>query len=99
LEPYLHFIKDNRRIFKLAIKHFQIMNMGNVYDAMFRIIFEPILSRFGVPAKEHPYVIKFYLSGVFAVVMEWLDKECGDDIGDIIKIIGDCVLGERSIDG
>lgn len=99
LAPYLGFIRENRRIFKLAIKHFHIMNMGDVYDAMFRIVFEPILTRFGVPAKEHPYVIKFYLTGVFAIVMEWLDNECREEIDAIIKIINDCVLGERSIDG
>lgn len=99
LAPYLSFIKENRRLFKLAIKHFHTMNMAGVYDAMFRIVFEPILSRFGVPTEEHPYVIKFYLSGVFAIVMEWLDRECTDDIEKIIRIITDCVLGERSING
>lgn len=99
LSPYLKFIKENRRIFKLSVKHFRVMNMGDVYDGMFRRIFEPILMRFGVPADEHPYVIKFYLTGIFAIVMEWLEHECRDEIDAIIKIINDCVLGERAIYG
>ncbi|MBQ2242196.1 MAG: TetR/AcrR family transcriptional regulator, partial [Clostridia bacterium] len=44
LEPYLTFIKDNRRIFRLAIKRFDILNMQSVYDQMFKYIFEPILA-------------------------------------------------------
>ena len=97
LIPYLTFIKENRRIFKLAIKQFQVMNMDEVYGGMFKYIFEPILIQFGIPLKERAYVIKFYLTGVFAIVMEWLDNDCNDDMDFIIKVINDCVLGARKI--
>ena len=99
LLPYLTFIKDNRRIFKLAIKRFRVMNMDDVYGKMFKYIFEPILVQFGVPLKERTYVIKFYLTGVFAIAMEWLDNDCSDDIDFIIKVMRDCVLGARDING
>jgi AcrR family transcriptional regulator len=97
LVPYLTFVKGNRRIFKIVIKHFHLMNMGEVHDRMFKYIFEPILVQFGVPLKERAYVIKFYLTGVFAIVMEWLDNDCKDDMDLIIKVINDCVLGARKI--
>ncbi len=99
LIPYLTFIKENQRIFKVSIKQFNSMNLDKVYSKMFKHIFDPILSRFRVPEKERAYVIKFYLTGVFAIVMEWLDKRCCDDMDTVIKIITDCVLGERNIDG
>lgn len=97
LIPYLTFIKDNRRIFRLAVKQFHVMNMDEVYGSMFKYIFEPILVQFGVPLKECTYVIKFYLTGVFAIVMEWLDNDCNDDMDFLIKVIIDCVLGARNI--
>ena len=97
LVPYLTFIKENRRIFKLAVKQFQVMNMDEVYSKMFTHIFEPILVQFGVSSKERAYVIKFYLTGVFAVVMEWLDNDCNDDMDFIVKVINDCVLGARNV--
>ena len=97
LEPYLTFIKDNRRIFRLAIKRFDILNMKSVYDQMFKYIFAPILEKFRIPEKERVYVIKFYLSGIFAIVSEWLDRDCADSINSIIKIIDDCVMGPRDI--
>ena len=99
LIPYLTFIKENQRIFKVSIKQFNSMNMDKVYSRMFEHIFNPILSRFHVPECERAYVIKFYLTGVFAIVMEWLEKNCSDKIEDVIKIIIDCVMGQRNING
>ena len=99
LEPYLTFIKDNQRLFKISIKQFNSLSMNEVYSKMFDHIFSPILERFHVPEKERAYVMKFYLTGVFAIVMEWLDKNCSDDMKTVIKVITDCVMGERNING
>ena len=99
LEPYLTFIKDNQRLFKISIKQFNSLSMNEVYSKMFDHIFSPILERFHVSEKERVYVMKFYLTGVFAIVMEWLDKNCSDDIETVIKVITDCVMGERNING
>ena len=99
LTPYLTFIRENQRIFKISIKHFRSMNMDEVYGRMFTYIFNPILDRFHVPERERAYVMKFYLTGVFAVVMEWLGRGCADDMDTVIKVITDCVMGERNIHG
>jgi AcrR family transcriptional regulator len=99
LEPYLTFIKDNQRLFKISIKQFNSLSMNEVYSKMFDHIFSPILERFHVSEKERAYVMKFYLTGVFAIVMEWLDKNCSDDMKTVIKVITDCVMGERNING
>ena len=99
LVPYLTFIKDNQRLFKVSIKQFNSFNMNEVYGRMFEHIFNPILERFHVPEKERAYVMKFYLTGVFAIVMEWLDKNCSEDMETVIKVITDCVMGERNVNG
>ena len=99
LVPYLKFIKDNQRLFKVSIKQFNSFNMNEVYGRMFEHIFNPILERFHVPEKERAYVMKFYLTGVFAIVMEWLDKNCSDDMETVTRVITDCVIGERNING
>ena len=92
LVPYLKFIKDNQRLFKVSIKQFNSFNMNEVYGRMFEHIFNPILERFHVPEKERAYVMKFYLTGVFAIVMEWLGKNCSDDIETVTRVITDCVM-------
>ena len=99
LVPYLKFIKDNQRLFKVSIRQFNSFNMNEVYGRMFEHIFNPILERFHVPEKERAYVMKFYLTGVFAIVMEWLDKNCSDDMKTVTRVITDCVMGERNVNG
>ena len=99
LTPYLTFIKENRRVFRVDIKQFDVMNMDEVYGRMFKYIFEPILARFDVAERERPYVIKFYLTGVFAIVMQWLEGDCDEDINFVIGIIRNCVIGARDING
>jgi len=99
LSPYLTFIKENQRLFKVSIKQFHSMHMDEVYGEMFEHIFSPILSCFCVPEVERAYVMKFYLTGIFAIVMEWLDKNCSDDMETVIKVITDCVMGKRNING
>ena len=99
LVPYLTFIKENQGLFKVSIKQFHSLNMGEVYGDMFEHIFNPVLSRFHVPEKERPYIMKFYLSGIFAIVMEWIEGDCADNIDFVVKVIIDCVMGDRRIDG
>ena len=99
LEPYLTFIKDNQRLFKVSIKRFNSFTMNEVYGRMFEHIFNPILERFHVPENERSYMMKFYLTGVYAIVMEWLDKNCSDDMKTVTRVITDCVMGERNING
>ena len=99
LVPYLTFIENNQRLFRVSIKQFDSLNMAEVYGRMFEHIFNPILERFHIPEKKRAYVIKFYLTGIFAIVMEWLDKNCSDDMATVIAVIIDCVMGERNING
>ena len=97
LVPYLTFVKDNQRIFKVAIKQFNSLNMDAVYARMFENIFNPILECFHIAPKERAYIMKFYLTGIFGIVMEWISHGCSDDMDVIIKVITDCVMGERKI--
>ena len=95
LVPYLTFIKDNQRLFKVSIKQFNSLGMDEVYGRMFEHVFNPILERFNVPQTARSYVIKFYLTGVFAIIKEWIDKKCSDDMATVVKVIIDCVMGEK----
>ena len=92
--PYLTYIKDNQKVFKTALKQFGMMGFEAYYDKLFRYIFAPILGRFGVRADERQYVMKFYLTGVTAITMEWLKNECEMPMERICDIIVKCILRE-----
>lgn len=95
LTPYLTFIKENQRLFRTSLRHLDTMSFDGVYKKMFRYIFNPVLDRFDFYEKDRSYVMKFYLTGITAVVIEWLERDCAEETEDIIRIIIDCVLGEK----
>ena len=97
--PYLTFIKENQKLFKTSLNQLGSMSFDDVYDRMFRHIFTPILSKFCVPENKRPYMMKFYLSGVTAIVMEWIRTGCKDDMEDIVQVIIECIMGERKFNG
>lgn len=97
LMPYLTFIKENQRVFITAVKHLGTMDFENVYNKMFKFIFNPILERFSFPEKDREYVLKFYLTGITAIVMEWLKNDCNESIEDISRIIVQCVIGQNKV--
>ncbi len=94
LVPYLTYIKENQRVFKTSIKHFGTMDFGGIYNKMVEYIFNPVLDRFRFAEKDRAYILKFYLMGITAIVMEWLEHNCNTPIEDICRIIIDCVLGK-----
>ena len=89
--PYLSYVKENRRIFKTAVKHLGTLDFDNVYERMFSNIFSPILERFNIPLNEREYTMRFYLTGITAMVMEWLKNDCRESAEDICRIIIRCV--------
>ena len=94
LTPYLTFIQENQRIFRTSILQFGTMDFQHVYEKMSLHIFDPILSRFHFPESSRPYVMKFYLSGITAIVMEWIQNSCSESIDQISNFIMDCVMGK-----
>ena len=94
LTPYLTFIKENQRVFKTAISQYGSMGFDGFYSDLLREIFNPVLTRYRIPETERKYILKFYLMGITAIVMEWLDNNCTDSIDSISRIITDCVIGK-----
>ena len=97
LTPYLTYAKENQRIFVTCLKHLHSLNFNVLYKSMFDNIFDPLLGRFNFPENERRYIMKFYLTGITAVVTEWLNNKCEDSIEDISKIIIQCVVGQAKI--
>ena len=96
LRPYLTYVKENQRVFKTCLKHLNSLNFNNMYFDMVKF-FNPLMERFSFPENEREYILKFYLTGITAVVTEWLNKNCETPIEDISRIIIQCVVGQAKI--
>lgn len=93
LNPYLTYIKDHKEVFRIALSHNKILGFDDVYKRMFENIFNPILNRFNYPADERKYVMMYYLNGINAIILEWLNESCDKPIKEISKIISVCIFG------
>ncbi|MBQ3139314.1 MAG: TetR/AcrR family transcriptional regulator [Ruminococcus sp.] len=93
LNPYLSFIKDNHRIFSTALSNSAIFEFEKIFNQMYINIFEPILQRFNYPMEDRKYVMIYYLSGINAIVMQWIKDDCDKPIHCISRIIQECIFG------
>ena len=91
LLPYLHFIRDNKKVYRAAFRNPGSMGANARYRALKQHILEPILERFEIPADRRPYYIAYYIEGIAAIVKEWLRQDCTDQVEMIADIIESCV--------
>ena len=91
LSPYLKFIKENKIIHQVAVKHKVVMNTMGTFNLLNKYVFKPIFNRFGIDEKSSKYIILYYLNGVNAIINEWILNDCKDEIEFIEKIIIDCI--------
>ena len=91
LTPYLGYIEQHKRLFRTATENAAVLEMDKSYERMLRHVFTPILDRYGVPEREKPYLMAFYLHGLMAVISEWLKNDCADPVEYIAGVIQHCV--------
>ncbi len=95
LTPYLNYIKENKWLFRTAKEKPEVLGQQEAYEDLLTNVFLPILERFQVPEENRRYLMAFYIHGMIAVIMEWLDHDCFDPIEKIVLIIKQCVMGHE----
>lgn len=91
LMPYLNFIKDNRVVFSAAVNSPTGMQSVQKYEGLYKHVFNPILERFEYPENERRYAINFYISGIVAVINQWLESGCKEETDEIAGVIIRCI--------
>lgn len=95
LHPYLSFIAENQRVFFAVLSRPKDFDSNAIFQKLFDNIFTPILDRFHYPRDEQNYVMMFYLHGITAIILEWLNEGCKKSIEDISTIIHYCIYGRE----
>lgn len=94
LNPYLNFIYENKVIFKAAIKNPSGMKTFEHYGRLQQYIIVPIMERFQIPKDVQNYWTAYYMNGIWAVIEEWLCRDCFETVEQIKEIIIKCVRPE-----
>lgn len=87
LRPYLNFIKENMRAYKVIHQREHLFNSQKTFEGFYQSVFSPALTHFGVNENEKKYVFAFYTQGTVAIIGEWLLNNCRDSIDMIIDLI------------
>lgn len=91
LEPFLLFIKENKRLFATALKSSKALRLDAIYERMFRFVFSPILERYRVPEKDRPFIMSFYIHGLMAIIGSWISTDCAEAPEYIIHLMQQCI--------
>ncbi len=92
LKPYLEFVSEHHRLYKTALLKQSTFQTEESFNILFETIFNPVLAYFECPESERMYVIKFYISGIMAIVTEWIENDCNKSIEQIINIMKKCIF-------
>lgn len=87
LIPYLNFIKENKRVFKLIHDKPELFQTEKTLEVMYKEIFSKILDKFHVKETEKIYIFTFYTQGVLSIILKWVSLDCKDEMNDIAQLI------------
>ena len=91
LAPYLTYIKKHRRLFRATVEQAAALQMQEAYLALNRHVLTPILNRFRVPPEDQNYVMQYHISGLMAIINEWLRNDCKDEVEHLVSVIRLCI--------
>lgn len=87
LVPYLNYVKENTKIYKVAIRKPHLMKSYEKFEQLYESIINPILDRFNLDNNKRKYVVNFYMKGIEAIINEWIKNDCKDDIDLIVNLL------------
>lgn len=91
LNPYLNFIKENKRIFKVIHNNPSLFKSEETLKKLYGELFVPILQSFNVEEHLQSYTFAYYTQGVLAIIMKWVKEDCLLEIEEVIDIIVKCL--------
>lgn len=92
LVPYLTFVRENLPVFRAAVERPGAMGTEGNLARLLEHVVDPVLERFSIPERDRRYYALYHLSGINAVVSEWVGRGCADDVRHVADIISSCSL-------
>lgn len=90
LVPYLNFILENKKLFLLQYKKPYIFKADRKIEEWNNDLFIPIATSFGIEKNIQNYFIRYFIDGIMAIIICWLENDCKEDINTIIDVIYKC---------
>ncbi len=92
LIPYLKFIKENNKIYKLIHNNPYLFRKQEAFEKLYNELFSKILDKYGVKEDEKEYIFSFFSFGLVAVIQKWIENDCKDDIEKMAMIMKKVII-------
>ena len=90
--PYLDFVRENRKLFKLMYHKSSTLGTEKMYAGLFKRIFSPILQKFGVSQDQQSYIMLFYLKGLIGIIDQWVNDDCRMPKEILMEVLEKCII-------
>lgn len=97
LVPYLEVLKENKRFFSVAFSHQYLFKTDLMFDSLYKDFFIHILERYNIEESAKKYYITFFMTGIHAIIIEWIKNDCKEDIDFICALIIKCVNSKQGL--
>ncbi len=95
LIPYLNFVKENKTVFVLTKKKPNLFRSEENFKMLFDEYLSPIMEMFDIPEWEREYISSYYLNGIVALVGQWVNNGCEEDVETIADLINNLVYPKK----
>ncbi|MBQ7308407.1 MAG: TetR/AcrR family transcriptional regulator C-terminal domain-containing protein [Clostridia bacterium] len=88
LLPYLQFVKENKKLFNVFVSNIKYYNSTYIFDYFQSHVLKPVFERYNIFDETLIfYLSKYYTTGISTIIVEWVKRDCIDDMMLICEII------------
>lgn len=98
LVPYLNYIKENKVVYQVSAKHADLLQSIKKYNLLNEKILYPIYNKFNIQENIKKYFSAYYINGLYAIINEWINDGCRDEINLVMDAIIGCVRPFEKLD-
>ena len=91
LKPYLNFVFENKKLFKLCINKSILFNSNKKFNEFYKTYFLPTMDYFNINKEKQPYIVAYHIHGILSIISKWLDNDCKESIDQIVDTIIYCL--------
>ncbi len=85
--PYLNFIKENRKLYQIAMKNSSLFKTEAMKKDIYTNLITKILDRFEIEEKYKGYVFDFFVGGIVSIVSRWCLNDCDLEVSELADFI------------
>ena len=91
LKPYLNFIYDNKKIFKVYLRKNQLLSGKEFFSKWNTDLFKPIMDKFNVDKVYQSFLIDYFCSGIISIISKWVGDDFKMSVDEILDVIMYCL--------